>query len=65
MQVGDSIFQMRGDGKSNACRWIRKNVSEKDAIAEFTGHGPRQTFALANMADSYVAVTGGYIDSKS
>ena len=26
-QVGDSIFQMRGDGSSNACRWVRKNVS--------------------------------------
>jgi hypothetical protein len=56
---------MRGGGKPNACRIIRGATLMAEDAPEFDGSGPRQFFALANLADRYVAVTGGYIDSKS
>lgn len=56
---------MRSDGNSNTCRWVRDGFTQVDNASDFMGHGPRQMFALANMSGKYVAVTGGYIDSKS
>ena len=56
---------MRGGGNANECRWIRSSTLNAEAIPEFDGNGPRQFFALANLADRYVAVTGGIIEQKS
>ena len=65
IQVAGDLFQMRGGGNENSCRWIRAASLSQEAAPEFDGHGPRQLFALANLADRYVAVTGGYIEQKS
>ena len=56
---------MRGGGETNECRWIRGSTLNAEPIPEFDGNGPRQFFALANLADRYVAVTGGIIEQKS
>ena len=44
---------------------IRGSTLQAENLSAFIGLGPRQFFALSNLANRYVAVTGGYIDSKS